>query len=134
MSNFLTVLIYAVIIVGMITTLVYLAYPVDFMLKLGLYPASDWTCAVNPNIVPFRRNSSGDIECQSEDGKNCRYVADKTCQHYIDNPVAYNPLACGDDHNAKWGMPGYNSPEHWCSIANKKIAKPHVKLTSYQWI
>jgi hypothetical protein len=27
------------------------------------------------------------------------------------------PLVCGADHRAKWGITGYEDPSHWCNLA-----------------
>jgi hypothetical protein len=31
------------------------------------------------------------------------------------------PLACGADHNAKWGVDGYGKSDHWCALACANI-------------
>jgi hypothetical protein len=33
-----------------------------------------------------------------------------------------NPLVCGEVHRAAWGSTGYETPEHWCSLAKKAAA------------
>jgi hypothetical protein len=33
-----------------------------------------------------------------------------------------NPLVCGEGHRAAFGVTGYETPEHWCSIARRSAA------------
>jgi hypothetical protein len=74
---------------------------------------------------PFRRNEAGDIECMaSDDGRNCLWTADEAAcmaEHIVDiNNL--NALACGVEHQAIYGSPGYESPDHWCSIREQHLS------------
>lgn len=73
---------------------------------------SDWQCV--PGISTPVRLSGGDVECASNNGRDCLWG---TCQGAgATQPSGQMaPLACGDDHTAQWGGPGYNNPRHWCA-------------------
>jgi hypothetical protein len=52
----------------------------------------------------------------SRDGKTCSYKCPDVTQ---DNPD--NPLNCGQAHKKIYGITGYDTPNHWCSIADATL-------------
>jgi hypothetical protein len=74
----------------------------------------------------LRMNDRGDIECLSLDGTNCLSNNQGTGS-YDGNIDRYGrdsklvPLACGEDHKIKFGITGYDSPEHWCTKARNQL-------------
>jgi hypothetical protein len=58
-------------------------------------------------------NQGNDPKCASYDGSGCLWGQ---TEFQIDFSRV-QPLVCGADHQAKWGVTGYEDPRHWCSIA-----------------
>ncbi len=83
------------------------------------YPKpTEWKC-VGDNDAPLSKNSAGDIQCMSADGKNC--VSGKCTDNILSPPSPIKPLVCGDEHKKQWGITGYDKPDHWCSLAKTKL-------------
>jgi len=81
------------------------------------FATGDWICGKDLGLsdIPFRLNFNGDIECGSNNGRDCFWGGN--CNSNIASIT--KPLACGRAHQNNYNMPGYNSKEHWCySLAN----------------
>jgi hypothetical protein len=81
-----------------------------------------WQCVGDIN-VPLRRNINNDVECMSQNNRDCLWKNNKTeCESLLTNkPNDIKPLECGDMHNRVWGSPAYNVPNHWCAKAKNFI-------------
>jgi hypothetical protein len=132
MADLGSIAIYAVLAIIVILIVIWLMYPDDFRLYFGIAPTTPWVCNQNVFGSPIRRGPTGDVQCQSLDGKYCRASVDnQPCQHYLDNPVPDKPLTCGKDMLAKWGSTGYGNPSEWCTVVNNYLPKPNTKLVGY---
>jgi hypothetical protein len=81
--------------------------------------------------VPVRRNAAHDIECLTIDSRHCMWVGDEaTCKAHAASNYHTKLLACGADHQRKYGYPGYRTPTHWCAIANALVADQVATLSS----
>lgn len=78
----------------------------------------DWVCLNNIN-VPVRINSQGDVECMSQNSRDCLWKQTANdCQAILSSPPNdIKPLACGAMHQKEWGATGYHDAGHWCSRA-----------------
>lgn len=55
----------------------------------------------------------GNPACASYNGRACLWgQAPKQIRF-----ERVQPLVCGADHRAKWGVTGYGDPKHWCYLA-----------------
>ena len=83
---------------------------------------NEWKCVGDIN-VPLRRNINNDVECMSQNNRDCLWKNNKTeCESLLTNkPNDIKPLECGDMHNRVWGSPAYNVPNHWCAKAKQFI-------------
>jgi hypothetical protein len=84
--------------------------------------AFPWKCI---NGYAYRRNKDGNVECGSNNNRDCvPYGA--ACKSTIDSwnstnpPATMMPLACGCDHNALYGITGYDYDGHWCKTKAKE--------------
>jgi cytoskeletal protein RodZ len=84
--------------------------------------ATPWKCVQGFN-APMRKDARGDVQCMSNNHKDCTWKADPAqCQAVAATPVQpLDPLTCGEGHKAAWGSPGYDNPDHWCSQVKKLI-------------
>lgn len=84
--------------------------------------ATPWKC-VKGFTAPMRKDARGDVQCMSNNHKDCVWKADEAqCQAAATTPVTpLDPLTCGDGHKAAWGGPGYDNPDHWCSKVKRLI-------------
>jgi hypothetical protein len=91
-----------------------------------------WLCIWVPNSgsapwVPVRRNAGHDIECLAVGPLHCVWVGDEaTCKVHAASNYHTALLACGADHQQKYGCTGYDAPgvtpTSWCSIGNARVA------------
>jgi hypothetical protein len=74
-------------------------------------------------FTPIRKNEIGDVECMSQDAKNCMWQTnDSECAKLISNlPDRIAPLSCGNRHKEIYGSTGYENASHWCSIGKLKL-------------
>lgn len=82
-----------------------------------------WICLDNIS-APVRQNTSGDIECMSQNGKDCMWKSStkNECSALLQNtPENIQPLACGEMHKEKYGVTGYDDAAHWCALARTFI-------------
>lgn len=88
----------------------------------GQGAATPWKC-VKGFTAPMRKDARGDVQCMSNNHKDCVWKADEAqCQAAATTPVIpLDPLTCGDGHKAAWGGPGYDNPDHWCSKVKRLI-------------
>ena len=88
----------------------------------------EWQCGVVPGNKAIRWNNNN-IECFGYYGNSCDENActDKIKERLTTNKS--NPLACGDSHKKLFGVTGYESNSHWCSIGRKEIASNVVTPT-----
>jgi hypothetical protein len=59
---------------------------------------------------------NGNPACASYNGQDCLWGSSF-------NQIRFNqvqPLVCGANHRAKWGVTGYENPRHWCSLARPR--------------
>lgn len=82
-------------------------------------------------FTAVRVNRNGDVECASNNGKDCLWRGSeiRTLED-INNP-SFNPtlpLACGEDSKSKWGDTGYGNENHWCSISISKLDPTTSKI------
>jgi len=70
--------------------------------------------------------TSKNIECQSNDGKNCLWGSDQDCQNAKSNQSYNKPLICGPNHVAVYGQPDpyFANGNHWCKTANAWFQGP----------
>jgi hypothetical protein len=103
-------------------------------------PKYSWTCekwgAVN-QVTPVSLNPNGDVQCMSENARDCLWGPDETvCNNHITNPPQnINQLVCGTMHTTQWGGPGYEDPGHWCSTAKTRLSDGLTSVTNNNdWI
>jgi hypothetical protein len=63
----------------------------------------------------LRINSKSNIECISNDNKNCIRKKDITLSDANADTAQWKPLECGNMHQQLYGKSGYDNPSHWCS-------------------
>lgn len=82
----------------------------------------NWRCLTGIN-VPLRKNVGGDVECMSQNNKDCLWKGNEIeCNNLVLNePANLKPLACGEMHKAQWGGIGYDNPAHWCAKAKAQL-------------
>jgi|GEM_PF-2226416 hypothetical protein len=51
--------------------------------------------------------------CASYNGRDCLWGQSPNQINF----GQVHPLICGADHRAKWGVTGYEDPNHWCNLA-----------------
>jgi len=88
--------------------------------SINIKKENKWQCIDNTAI---RMNDRGDIECLSTDGLNCTRSSDgcdRNIELYGDSNKLL-PLACGADHQSKYGTNGYDNPSHWCSKGRNQL-------------
>ena len=69
----------------------------------------------NGGLLVYTIRSDGNPVCASYDGGRCLWG------HTYDQ-IDFNrlrPLACGEEHRAKWGLTGYENLKHWCNLARR---------------
>jgi len=69
----------------------------------------------NGGLLVYTIRSDGNPVCASYDGGSCLWG------HTYDQ-IDFNrlrPLACGEEHRAKWGLSGYENLKHWCNLARR---------------
>ncbi len=57
----------------------------------------------------------GNPACASYNGRDCLWGQNV-------NQIDFRqgqPLICGADHRAQWGVTGYETPRHWCNLARQ---------------
>jgi len=67
----------------------------------------------NAGNVLITRMEDGNPACASYNGGGCLWgmTVDQVDFSRL------NPLVCGEGHRARWGVTGYDDPNHWCSLA-----------------
>lgn len=82
-----------------------------------------WRCM--PGIKTPIRLWDGNIQCAAGNGRDCLW---DSCPGTNKEPALWKgakgplqPLACGDDHKAKYGGSGYETPDHWCLNGCKSV-------------
>ena len=81
---------------------------------------SNWKCieGVNSPVRYYNNN----IECLSSNNKDCITAVDqKGCEEllekYSDGSLDKTSLSCGQEYKSKYGLTGYDEPNHWCFTA-----------------
>jgi hypothetical protein len=69
----------------------------------------------NGGLLVYTIRSDGNPVCASYDGGRCLWG------HTYDQIdfKRLRPLACGEEHRAKWGLTGYENLKHWCNLARR---------------
>jgi len=69
----------------------------------------------NGGLLVYTIRSDGNPVCASYDGGSCLWG------HTYDQIdfKRLRPLACGEEHRAKWGLTGYENLKHWCNLARR---------------
>jgi hypothetical protein len=70
----------------------------------------------NGGLLVFTIMPDGNPACASYDGSGCLWGLSY-------NEINFNqlrPLVCGEDHRSKWGVTGYENPNHWCNLARRR--------------
>ncbi len=88
---------------------------------------NNWTCVDSSlQTSPVRTIKTAtnviDVQCMSEDGKYC-VAGSKTCAEWIKAPAA-KVETCGSDFKADFGIPGYDTPGHWCDRLKTEFLIP----------
>ena len=94
--------------------------PVDYIKTMG------FRCIQFTGIeAALRLNNDNDIECWSENGKDCIWGlnTEAKCMEAIDqkNIGKLNPISCGIKHKEIHGTNGYDVKGHWCQKALKNF-------------
>jgi hypothetical protein len=55
----------------------------------------------------------GNPQCASYNAHDCLWGQDMSQIDFS----RVNPLSCGKNHLAEWGVTGYETPNHWCNLA-----------------
>lgn len=78
---------------------------------------SAWTCVPGITTPIQRRYMGGDIQCASQNGRDCMWntCSSPTLGMWVPPGNVWS-LTCGEDHKAKWGTDGYSMPGHWCEV------------------
>ncbi len=76
---------------------------------------TSWKC-ISAISFPVKRNFWGDIQCMSNDGKNCLYQCPDLRTSSPDIP-----MTCGPDHKRLYGITGYDTKGHWCQLADSTL-------------
>ena len=58
----------------------------------------------------------GNPACASYNGRDCLWGIASPNQIRLDR---VRPLVCGADHRDKFGITGYENPNHWCNLAKR---------------
>ena len=80
-----------------------------------------WSCVPQATGTPVSFNYDGDVQCWSNDGKNCVWDWASNCSTKLADAIIagadklVKPLACGEAHKNVYGNTGYQSPDHWCA-------------------
>jgi len=79
----------------------------------------EWICAgdILSLDTPIRMNPNGDVECFSNNGRDCAWgngTGPKCVQYIQANLNNQNPLVCGRMHLNTYGGDGYSDTNHWC--------------------
>jgi hypothetical protein len=95
----------------------------------------DWKCLPGIN-TPVSVNPDGDIQCMSENGKDCMWQnSEAECLQLIERQkvkkikltqTGGDGLSCGEQMKSVWGITGYDTPDNWCSKAKSLIDTPSV--------
>ncbi len=72
----------------------------------------------NGGVVVYRITASGDPACASYNGRSCLWGM--SARQIQFNRV--RPLVCGTNHQAAWGVTGYENPKHWCNLAKRVVS------------
>jgi len=107
------IIIITVLIILCVIGFFFLFFRSDAMPKIST-GIGKWTCI--PGINTPIRKYRGEIQCMSENGRDCLWKKNHTdCSALLNSvPSLLNPLNCGVDHKKKWGSTGYDNPNHWC--------------------
>lgn len=88
----------------------------------------EWSCGEGLNC-PLRMNTDGDVQCFSLNGKDCVVSHPRACGQVLqslEHSEHVNPLTCGSEHLRKWGITGYEDPNHWCHANRNKFVTGHA--------
>lgn len=87
------------------------------------FDSSPWICRQpsTGQFVAVRKNTDGDLECMSADGKNCMWTGNMdACSNSL-TTKSPQPLTCGKNHKAAYGVTGYDTILHWCNTMMGQI-------------
>jgi hypothetical protein len=73
----------------------------------------------NAGLLLYTIMPDGNPACASYDAFNCLWGQSLDDIEF----ERLNPLVCGEVHRAAFGVTGYETPEHWCSLARKAAAE-----------
>ena len=74
----------------------------------------------------YSYSATGDIQCPSDDGITCFWPRTRA-----EAEAATQPIACGAEHEAKFGYNGYDTTGHWCR--RFALAEGNAQGFAYQW-
>ncbi len=106
-------------VVIVVAALLALFFAVGIVLSSSSSSGPDWKCF---NGSPLSINAAGDVQCWSDNAKDCVWGWGDQCQAKLASALAsgadklIQPLVCGAAHNAIYGKTGYDDPKHWCAI------------------
>jgi hypothetical protein len=67
----------------------------------------------NGGLLVFAILSDGNPACASYNGRQCLWGVPLSQINF----GRLMPLVCGADHRSKWGVTGFEDPNHWCNLA-----------------
>merc|ERR1711879_379660 len=88
-------------------------------LLIAVSAATGWTCLQYGNRYVKLRKINGDIECGGThcDKGGCYWAADlNSCQQLVPSRI----LQCGARHKNVYGITGYDTDGHWCSVSRSQ--------------
>jgi len=73
----------------------------------------------------------GQIECMSNNHRDCLWEGQ--CEDKLSsyNTAAIRPLRCGKMHLREWGNTGYDIPDHWCQKIRGHFNDDHIAYENY---
>jgi hypothetical protein len=85
----------------------------------------EWRCLENDNVFKPIRYNNNNIECMSTNNKDCIHSTNKNeCENEIEkykDTLNNSSLSCGEEHKIKFNITGYETTDHWCSIAKDNL-------------
>ena len=110
-------------------------FPTGHWCKKGFafyFYTGHWLCKSRTGIAtPVRLADNGDIECLSNDRRNCFWNVDNSqqCDKTITKYGNKNRnLRCGKHHRRLYRMSGYRRRGHWCSATHKSVYNKSYSL------
>lgn len=87
-----------------------------FFVKMALAATpTPWVDLQVSNVRVAVRLANGDVQCASFDGISCAWNG--TAQSATQQEAQLKPLACGSAHASIYKVTGYETSNHWCSVA-----------------